>query len=470
MPSAPPAAPGPLPPVPSALADPAAGPAPDGPARRGERGLWAEAAARTRAAAMTEPGRLRVIGAVLVVLVLACGAVTVWQVTARADAADAVLHSSQRLSADAAEIHRSLADANTTAASGFLAGGEEPRAAGERYDENIGTAAELITRAAASGEGSPAARSQLSVLGRGLPRYTGLVEAARANNRQGLPIGGAYLRYADQQMRTELLPAARTLYETETARYARDHEDATAWPWGALLLGAAALGTLGWAQRRHFLRTNRVFNRGLVAATGATVALLVWLAVAHGVAAAQLNDADESGARSQHVLNEALVAALEARGDEGMTLVARGGGAQYEETYQASMAALAGSGTGEDGLLGDALARADDAEGREPVSTARDQVARWRERHAEARELDNTGEYGDAVAKVIGPSDSTGEAFDAVDTALRDALAHERREFTDAARAGRGALTGLAVGAGILGLAGAAGVVAGMGRRLSEYR
>ncbi|MGW7674150.1 hypothetical protein ACWGJX_44980, partial [Streptomyces sp. NPDC054775] len=92
------------------------------------RTAFAEGADRLRSAATTEPGRLRVIGAVLALLVIAFGAVTAWQMTDRSNAADDVLHSSQPLSAGAADIYRSLADANTTASSGFLAGGPEPRA------------------------------------------------------------------------------------------------------------------------------------------------------------------------------------------------------------------------------------------------------------------------------------------------------------------------------------------------------
>src|SRR4051794_21543226 len=79
------------------------------------RTAWAEGVDRLRTAATTEPGRLRLIGAVLALLVVAFGAVTAWQMTERSSAADDVLHSSQPLSAGAADIYRSLADANTAA-------------------------------------------------------------------------------------------------------------------------------------------------------------------------------------------------------------------------------------------------------------------------------------------------------------------------------------------------------------------
>lgn len=91
------------------------------------RTAWAEGVDRLKAAATTEPGRLRIIGAILALLVVAFGATTAWQMTDRSAAADDVLHSSQPLSADAADIYRSLADANTAASSGFLAGARNPR-------------------------------------------------------------------------------------------------------------------------------------------------------------------------------------------------------------------------------------------------------------------------------------------------------------------------------------------------------
>ena len=65
---------------------------------------------------------------------MAFGAVTAWQISDRAAAADDVVSHSQPLSADAADIYRSLADADTAAASGFLAGGQEPARVRERYE------------------------------------------------------------------------------------------------------------------------------------------------------------------------------------------------------------------------------------------------------------------------------------------------------------------------------------------------
>ncbi|MEU2081367.1 hypothetical protein ABZ569_05635 [Streptomyces albus] len=429
--------------------------------------------ARLRQAARAEPGRLRAIGALLAALLVLFGAVTAWQVSGRQAAADAVIEHSQPLSADAARIHRALADADTAASSGFLAGGDEPREVRARYDKEIRRASQLLADAAANSAGSRTAERQIAVLNRGLPVYTGLVEAARADNRQGLPLGGAYLRYANEKMRGELLPAARKLYTAETTRLDNDYADARAWPLLAIGTGAVALAALGWAQVRTFRRTNRVFNPGLLGAGAATLVLLVWLVAGHGTARHGLGESDTKGARSLQALNEAWTASLRARGDENMTLVARGGGAAYEDSYRKQMAGILGGqrlGEPGEGLLPDARALADDAAGRDAVKEAERAVEEWQRRHVAARAKDDSGEYDAAVRQVIGAKGSTGESFDRVDRSLSRAAAHEQDQFDRAARQGRGRLTGLPAGAWALAVLGAAAAVVGIGRRLAEYR
>ncbi|MQY15085.1 hypothetical protein SRB5_52630 [Streptomyces sp. RB5] len=476
------------PPVQPAAAAVPAQPGPGGPpvpppsaAPPERRSAFAEGMDRFRRAAVTEPGRLRIIGAVLAVLVVVFGAVTAWQVTDRSSAADDVLLRSQPLSRDAAEIYRSLADANTTAASGFLAGGEEPREVRKRYEDDIDQAGTLLVRAAANSQGAAAARTKITEINRWLPQYTAAIETARANNRQGLPLGGAYLRYANGLMDEKLLPAASELYEAETAQLNDDYAAAKSWPWLALALGVVALGVLLWAQRRHYRRTNRVFNQGMVVASALTAVVLLWLAVGHTLARAGLNDSDKNGAQSLMVLNQARIESLKAHGNEGLKMVSRGavtkGNDQdaYEVDYGASMTDLAGKDaeTLDDSLMEKALALAgDDDAGRVPVEKAVDGVREWQTRHKAMLEADNAGNYDKAVHQVIGGANekATGECFDVVNKALAQAIDHEQQQFDAAAADGRDALGGLWIGAAVLAVLGAAGALLGIGRRLSEYR
>jgi hypothetical protein len=459
-------------PAPPAASGTAPAPAPGAPARRS---AFMEGVDGLRAAAVTEPGRLRVIGAVLALVVVAFGAVTAWQTDSRQSAADDVLHSSQPLSSDAADIYRSLADADTMAASGYLAGLQETRETRERYEKDVRTAAaKLVTAAANTDPGSSSART-IAQLNELLPRYKGLVESARANNRQGFPVGGAYLRLANDTMQNKMLPKAEDLYERENQRLRADYDDATPYPWAAMALGVVVLGGLGWAQRRTFLHTNRVLNRGLVTASGATLVVLLWVVVGHSLARAGLNDSYDHGVRSLNVLHDAQIASLKARSDENLVLVSRG--AQIKELangttvdvynwgYDQEIARLAKT-------LGRAGALADDPAGRDPVKVANSSMQAWKDRHGQAGSLNDKGEYKQARDRVIGASKdiSTSVCFDNVDRSLTEALKHETQEFRSAAGDGLDAMTGLVAGSAVLAVLGAAGAVLGIGRRLSEYR
>ncbi|MCX5397048.1 hypothetical protein [Streptomyces sp. NBC_00102] len=425
---------------------------------------------RLRGAATTEPGRLRIVGAVLALLVVAFGAVTAVEAAGRAAAADDVVSRSQPLSADAAAVYRSLADADTMAASGFLAGTEEPANVRAQYEKDIQNASRLLVKAAANTEATTSSGREIRTMNELLPVYTGLVERARANNRLGLPLGGAYLRYANQKMSGELLPAAERLYTAETGRLDADQRDARQWPLIAIAAGFMALTVLVWAQRRDYRRTHRVFNRGLLAATAATAAVLVWLVVGQTLARTELHHAMANGQASLDVLNDARIASLKARANENLTLVARGavltedGSAdQYQTDYTAEMDALRTE-------LGKAGKLADDASGSTPVATAVSSVSEWQKRHADARKTDDGGDYEGALALVIGAKGSTGECFSKVDAALETALAHEQKQFDAAAGRGRGALGGLPVGAAALAVLAAVAAITGTGRRLGEYR
>ncbi|WSD73276.1 hypothetical protein OG978_14595 [Streptomyces sp. NBC_01591] len=443
---------------------PATAPAP------AQRGVLSETADKVRAAATTEPGRLQIIGAVLALLVVAFGAVTAFEIADRSSAADDVVRRSQPLSADAAAVYRSLADADTAAASGFLAGAQEPPDVHDQYERDIKEASRLLVKAAANTDASTKSGQEITTLNVELPRYTGLIERARSNNRQGLPLGGAYLRYANQKMSNVLLPAAERLYAAETGRLGQDSDSARTLPFFSLGLGVVALAALFWAQRRNYRRTNRVFNHGLLVATAASTVVLLWLAVGHTVARSQLHDADANGQQSLDVLNHARIDSLKARANENLTLVARGAvltadgkSDKYETDYNTGMKAL-----GEE--LGKAGKLAEGTPGSEPVKKAVSAVSEWQSRHRAARTTDDSGDYEGALKQIIGPKKTTGESFQRVDDALEQALAYEQDEFTRAAKDGRGALWGLPAGAAALAALAAVATIVGVNRRLSEYR
>jgi hypothetical protein len=409
------------------------------------------------------PGRLALVMTGLVVLGLIAGAAGVLSVRERSDLVRGVTATSGPLAVAAQDLYRALSDADATAASAFLSGGLEPPAQRARYEADIATAAAALTRVAGGVTEGPgvAAAGRVSAQ---LPVYTGLVETARALNRQGLPLGAAYLREASGLMRQTLLPAAEEVYAAVTARLAAARDDAAGFPWIALPLGVLALAGLVAAQVYLTRRTNRVFNPGLVAATAVGLAAVLWLGVAWVTSAGHLSASRRDGSDQVELLARARIVALQARGDESLTLVARGGGAAFEKRHGEAMTQL-------DALLGEARAGATDGPGRAAVDAALADARQWRTVHGDIRKADDGGDYARAVGLAVGADqNSAANVFGRLDADLARGIAHGSERFSQEADRAGGALGGGSVGIGALIVLLMLGVVVGMQRRIGEYR
>ncbi|WP_051731683.1 hypothetical protein [Kitasatospora phosalacinea] len=425
---------------------------------------------RLRTAARTPPGRLRTAGAVLVALVLLFGTVAAWQSADRAAAARRLASRSEPLSQDAAELYRSLADADATAAAGFLMASAEPPELRKRYQDDLETAARLIPQAAARSGASTEAQRRLADLSRQLPRYAGLVETARAINREGLPLGGAYLRYASDFMQQTVLPNAQRLADTEAAALDGDYDAAAAVPWAALALGASALAALGRYQVVLFRRTNRVFNPGLLAASAAVLAALVWTAGGTVAAGTGLHQARTQGIDPLRALNRVRVEAMQAHTAEILNLVSRGATEAYDGRWDALAKSLTAPAGGPGSVAG--LSAAAPGRAGAQLADARQWFEEWQRRHADAAKLDEAGDYEGTLRKTLAPGrDDTAEAaFNAAGQRWERAGQAEQTAFEAAAGGVDGGLTVQAVAAALLAALAVGGTARGIGRRLAEYR
>ena len=417
----------------------------------------------------TTPGRIRVTMVVLVLGVLLSGGIGAYAADARAEAARDIEERIEPLNADVTTLYQSLAAADATVTSGFLSGTLEPSDVRARYDGQIADATARLAQAGAQADADRVTADRIADIAAQLPVYTGLIERARANNRQGYPLGLAYLRSASELMQSSILPEALELQRTQADKLDDAYPRAEAVPVVALAACAVSLAGLVWAQLFLFRRTHRVFNIGLVAATGTVLVGLLWWTVTGVQSAGYLQ---ESSGHSQPVfdaLGPAQIAALKARATESLTLVARDGGAT-ENDFDAQMLLLARD-EGAGGALGAARRLATDQEGRALVETAIGEAVGYREAHEEVRQLDADGEYGKAVAAALRADPASGlTTFDRLESALTDAVEYEREEFQSDINRAQGWLTGLAVGIGALALAAAVGVVLGVRSRLEEYR
>ena len=419
-------------------------------------------------AGSTTPERLRRVAAGLMV---GCLLSALTSVLGGLVHTDAVHDSGTRIAAldsDAAELYRSLADADATATRGYVSGGLEPAAVRARYDDDVARAADRLVQAASRlPVGDPAA-VPVTTIGVQLPVYTGLMETARTYNRQGLPLGQSYLGSASRLMRSTILPAAEELRRMQTEALAAAYQRGGAIPFAVLLIGVAVLAGMVDHAVLEQRRTNKVVNAGLLAAAAAVVAALLWWVVAVAVARDRLDGARQHS-DAAIALDEARAAVLQARSNESLVLVARSGTAGSSEQGFATQAEHVLGPDGHSGLLADAVRSAPGSAAR--VEGIRTALEGWRGAHRHVRELDDGGQYPQAVASVTGADPAgSGAAFERLDAALGSAIEVERGAFTvDDGRADA-ALTGLTTGPAVLALIAARLVTAGIGRRVGEYR
>jgi hypothetical protein len=416
------------------------------------------------------PARLLRLGAVLVLGCLLTAALSLFSGLSRQAATEQGQGRAAELTEDAAELYRALADADAMATSGYVAGGVEPTAVRARYDDDLARAADRLVHAAGQLAPTDPGSPLVATVAQQLPRYSAMIEAARFYNRQGLPLGQSYLGSGSALIRDSVLPAVEQLRRQQTAALAQDYQRGGAIPFAVLLVGAAALAGLLDAGRRERRRTNRILNPGLVTATALVLLTLLWWVGATVLTDVRLAQATRHGTAST-ALDDARAAILQARSNESLVLVSRGGGRTSEAGYAARLERVLGPG----GLLDTASAAAGLSGARAVDARAIDAVrvaARgWRDAHQQLRSLDDGGRYHDAVDSAIG-TDPAGSraAFERLDTALGRALDEQRTALDGAAAAARSALTGLAAGPAVLALLAAAAAAAGIAIRVREYR
>ncbi|WP_152360680.1 hypothetical protein [Microlunatus speluncae] len=345
-------------------------------------------------------------------------------------------------------IETDLLTADATATNAFLVGGLEPPGQRARYDQAIDSVNRLITEAARAQSADAQALAALNAV---VSEYAVAIEQARANNRQGFPVGAQYLREASATLRADALPILDNLVAANLQRAVSEMTAVHPLLFqiaGVLILIGYVLGMV-WLARRF----KRTINVGLLVG-GLT--LLLSLIIGGIIVSATASAVDQLRTGSFSVATaaaEARIAAGDAKANESLTLIARGSGAAFEKAWQASATEV-----------GHQLDRIDDP----------DLTERWQTYvavHGQIRELDDGGRWDDAVAQATGSSgvNDANKVFDNFDAAL----AEHRDAAADQTASGlAGPTVGLFIG-GLLIFAG--GVVAaafgrwGVAARLREY-
>ncbi|ABW11897.1 hypothetical protein Franean1_2465 [Parafrankia sp. EAN1pec] len=342
---------------------------------------------------------------------------------------------------------------------------------------------------------SEAAAAALATLVCLTPVYTRYVGEARANDRMGMSVGGAYLRMANSLMNDHLLPASATLARSHTEDQAQAFRRATRAGdvAGLAVVALLALAALAAAQVLGVLWTRRWLNPGLLAATLLVTVGIIWPQAALATERAKLASARSGGYDVQAMLARVRHLALRAEGDVLYWRIAQGGEIVFDADFDQAAAQLACAARGrEPGTTplnapralnapsgaGAASAAVEGLPGPHEAATRDPNLVRWcgpataRPLNPGIVKLVDTARQAGATAIDAPVGDSTPRAtgrFMELDRALTkaDGVA-EARFGTEVAGAGD-ALRGVAASAGALFLLAAVLAAAGLAPRIREY-
>jgi hypothetical protein len=387
-----------------------------------------------------------VVSTMCVVGGLASGAA----LNARITEQKAVLENTEPFAYAAQNLYAALSAADAAAATAFLSGGTQTPLTRARYQQALAAAASALADATA---GSPdmATRQALAGISAQLATYTGLVEAARANNVQGFPIGSAYLREASSLMQSSLLPAAAKVFTDDLARVDEAQREVAKPPGVGLLMLGLSLIAIAVGSVILFRRTNRQFNLGLVVAAVVVIVAIVSVIVATRLAAADIEHSRVDGTAKIGQLAEARILAQQARTDETLQLITRGDITASEKAYF--------------GYIDDLRARLGTGS---PAAT--EAVESWVAGHRRQVDAYRDGDYPAAVAQALSTERGGSTAqFAVVESSLRADIESTRATLRDGVADAGSYLAWTPTGTLVLTIVAAAAAVVGLWPRLKEF-
>jgi CHASE3 domain sensor protein len=426
-----------------------------------------------RAALGTTPGRYRLWSIGLGLLLAATGVACLVAVTA-IDASSRristnngpVLVASQRLVA-------SLAEADAAATASFLAGGEGDREQLRLYDEALARASVQLEEIAALVGDEPEIHEIVQDVSVDVTRYAGLIEAARAHNRAGIPGGDAYLVEAIDLLAGDINGDVARLSDAVEVELEAERANLTEDVYLPIGLATISLVLLLVAQAYVVLRSHRLLSPLLALATVILVAAMAWLGLSVNRAADAIADASDDGYRSIALTADIQTSASRSKSAEMVALIT--GDPSRRDAASAAAADLsadpiapstvdgvregASAGTG---LLFEAGGQADSARERAAVA----ETMTWWQRYVDAvTEL----RAADPVTAIAIAVNQANPLFNGFNFTVESVLGDNEVQFIDGLDDASGSLGWLALGTLALALLAALLVLLGFQSRINEY-
>ena len=285
----------------------------------------ASAAGWARERLTTTPGKLGLLTVLVVISALCFGSIASLAERSRSKAAERVRTQAEPLLVNSVLLYTALSDAHATATTTFLKGGLEPPALRARYLADLRLASDSLATLTHEADKSVDVAAAVKSITEELPLYSGLIEAARADSRQGFPIGAAYLRAASARLTGTILPQANRLYATEAGQLSDDYGRGTGKSALIVLIVVLVLALILLVGAQVFLArlSRRIINLPMAAATVVLVALSVWSVVGLINEENALSSA-RSDSDSVELLSASRVLLSRAQSDQSLTLANRG--------------------------------------------------------------------------------------------------------------------------------------------------
>lgn len=418
--------------------------------------------------ASSTPTRLRTLQVLVAISCLALGLALIVSASTRSGQIDQAERASDLVVATQ-DVRSALGRADAASVNAFLAGGVDQPEQRLRYSTALEDAGVALQRAgSAAGPGPTAgptpttaatnAAAAVSELQRLLPIYSGLIETARANNRQQLPLGAAYLRAASQLLRTEVAEQLGLLRVAgdESLREV-DQDIVGGFGLIPLALVVVVLGVFVGTQRWLAVRTRRLLSPGLLGAGLVLLAGLVWVATSIGSSAQAAAAATAGGYDRLSALTAIRADAFDRQASSTFALVDRGArdsfnaaAATAAKNVEARLAVFDDRGSGLDSSWGRYLERSDAI--------------------TDADEAGDAEGARDKVTAAISDPDSLSGRFEAFDEQVVVHLDIARQSLGSGLDQARSPLDRVRIVAAVMAMV-AAGLAAwGIQQRISDYR
>ncbi|MBP3088443.1 phenol hydroxylase [Corynebacterium sp. sy017] len=411
----------------------------------------------------TTPGKMTSFVVVSSIAVLIAGLLMSQASAQRRADLGVLISSTEPVSAMSHDLYTALSLADTQATVGFVRSGADSEQNRQQYYAAYQQATRAAIRTAAGlSEADPETMNKVVRINELLPTYAGLVETAWANNRQGNPVGAAYMSEANALMRKEILPTADQLYAITSRQVVEQQRNLAVPLWVPLSVLFIALLILVAVQVWLAKATHRRLNRGFLFATILMVSATLWVSTANILTWQAGNQAYEQAAVPLNQLVSARVMAQQARTNETIALVHRQSQISSTVTFSSAHHAVS--------KALDTFDASQVAKDSTHTDTARDTLAQWQQAHDSLLEALSVGDYDTALPLAVGDSTSEGnESFKKLDTELEVLIDDARQSMRAHIARGVSASSFISIVVLVLSILSVLALWLGIRARLLEY-